>query len=48
MTMTETLMYLWWRTGEGAMLFCQLAKTVWNPATVRYPEPEAAVQERLL
>jgi hypothetical protein len=48
MTMTETLMYYWWRTGEGEMLFCQLAKTIWWPGRIRYPEPEEAVQERLL
>ena len=31
MTMTETLMYYWWRTGEGGMLFCKLAETIWWP-----------------
>lgn len=48
MTMTETLMYLWRRTGSGEMLFCKLAKTIWDPATVRYPAVDEAKQERLL
>lgn len=48
MTMTSFLMYLWRRTGEGAMPFCVLAKTIWWPGRVRWPEPETAVQERLI
>jgi hypothetical protein len=48
MTMTETLMYLWRRTGEGEMLFCKLAKTIWWPGRIRYPAVDVAKQERLL
>jgi len=41
------LMYLWGRSGSGVILFCVLARTIWNPATVRYPKEVGAVQEVL-
>jgi hypothetical protein len=47
MDWTSFLMLLWRRTG-GCVPFCEMAKSIWDPATVRYPEPETAVQERLL
>jgi hypothetical protein len=45
---TSFLMYLWRRTGSGVTPFCELAKSIWNPATARYPAEEEARQERLL
>lgn len=47
MDWTSFLMVLWRRTG-GNVPFCELAKTIWNPATVRYPAVDEAKQERLL